>query len=304
MLRTALINTRKLNKALQDMLHNMDKFFERLLDHESYGELLREHLDGYVEEIVKKKYHILKTSDNFYIYKMDIKKCLRDMRENEEWIEMIRQRAKAVGDTKEDVLELLDLIERGFDDIEHRIANMDREHSKYVRATVSRMNYLLSGETDTKGLVVQLLNKISAQEDPESLIQETGKRMNLSLFEMISEKSLYKRRKPRTDFISQMGQDEEFEDLDREGVLKLNRIQMRYSRQEIEDFIESHMEQEVMDAGALHIAEESEFEKLILAYDYSTRKNSKYRVLDEDEEIIQSGQYQYPALKFVRRRPQ
>ena len=29
---------------------------------------------------------------------------------------------------------------------------MDREHSKYVRATVSRMNYLLSGETDTKGV--------------------------------------------------------------------------------------------------------------------------------------------------------
>ena len=27
MLRTALINTRRLNKALQDMLHNMDKFF-------------------------------------------------------------------------------------------------------------------------------------------------------------------------------------------------------------------------------------------------------------------------------------
>ena len=304
MLRTALINTRKLNKALQDMLHNMDKFFERLLDQESYGELLREHLDGYVEEIVKKKYHILKTSDNFYIYKMDIKKCLRDMRENEEWIESIRQKAKAAGDTKEDVLDLLDLIERGFDDIEHRISNMDREHSKYVRATVSRMNYLLSGETDTKGLVVQLLNKISAQEEPEKLLTEAGKRMNLSLFEMISEKSLYKRRKQRTDFISQMGQDEEYEDLNREDVLKLNRIQMRYSRQEIEDFIEEHMENEVMDAGTLHITEETAFEKLILAYDYSTRKNSKYRVLNEEEIVIQSGQYQYPALKFVRRRPQ
>ena len=85
------------------------------------------------------------------------------------------------------MLDLLDLIERGFDDIEHRISNMDREHSKYVRATVSRMNYLLSGETDTKGLVVQLLNKISAQEEPEKLLTEAGKRMNLSLFEMISE---------------------------------------------------------------------------------------------------------------------
>ena len=126
MLRTALVNTRRLNKALQDMLHNMDKFFARLLDQKSYGDLLREHLDGYVEEIVRKKYHILKTSDNFYIYKMDIKKCLRDMREDEAWIGQVRDRSRAMGDTGEDVLELLDQIERGFDDIEHRIANMDK----------------------------------------------------------------------------------------------------------------------------------------------------------------------------------
>ena len=49
----------------------------------------------------------------------------------------IRERSKAQGDTKEDVLDLLDMIERGFDDIEHRIANMDKEHTKYVRATVT-----------------------------------------------------------------------------------------------------------------------------------------------------------------------
>ena len=65
------------------------------------------------------------------------------------------------GDTGEDVLELLDMIERGFDDIEHRISNMDKEHSKYVHATVTRLNYLLSGESDTKGLVIQLLNRMS-----------------------------------------------------------------------------------------------------------------------------------------------
>ena len=211
MLRTALVNTKRLNKALQDMLHNMDKFFARLLEQNNYEDLLREHLDGYVEEIVQKKYHILKTSDNFYIYKMDIKKCLRDMREDEEWIEEIRTRAAQMGDTKDDVLDLLDQIERGFDDIEHRIANMDKEHAKYVRATVTRLNYLLSGETDTKGLVVQLLNKMAAKEDPteqDAMIRQTGERMNLSLLEILSEKSLYKRRRPRTDFISKMAPDQ------------------------------------------------------------------------------------------------
>lgn len=316
MLRTALVNTRRLNKALQDMLHNMDKFFGRLLDQQSYHDLLKEHLEGYVEEIVRKKYHILKTSDNFYIYKTDIKKCLRDMRENEEWIGLVRERSKAMGDTKDDVVDLLDMIERGFDDIEHRISNMDKEHTKYVRATVTRLNYLLSGETDTKGLVVQLLNQMSAAVTEEQntqvenrgngysyeeILQLTGERMNMSLLEMLSEKSLYKRRKPREDFISQMAEDETIEDLNREDVLKLNRILQRYSKQEIEAFIEEHMKDDVMDVEKLKIADEESFEKLILAYDYSTRRNSKYIVLEEDTPQIENGCYKYPALKFVRR---
>lgn len=305
MLRTALVNTKRLNKALQDMLHNMDKFFARLLEQNNYEDLLREHLDGYVEEIVQKKYHILKTSDNFYIYKMDIKKCLRDMREDEEWIEEIRTRAAQMGDTKDDVLDILDQIERGFDDIEHRIANMDKEHAKYVRATVTRLNYLLSGETDTKGLVVQLLNKMAAKEDPteqDAMIRQTGERMNLSLLEILSEKSLYKRRRPRTDFISKMAPDQALPDLDKDDVLKLNRIQMRYSRSQIEEFIESYMDGEVMDASKISLMDEEAFEKLILAYDYSTRKNSKYMVLEEEPDQIENGSYKYPALKFVRRR--
>ena len=316
MLRTALVNTRRLNKALQDMLHNMDKFFGRLLDQQSYHDLLKEHLEGYVEEIVRKKYHILKTSDNFYIYKTDIKKCLRDMRENEEWIGLVRERSKAMGDTKDDVVDLLDMIERGFDDIEHRISNMDKEHTKYVRATVTRLNYLLSGETDTKGLVVQLLNQMSAAVTEEQntqvenrgngysyeeMLQLTGERMNMSLLEMLSEKTLYKRRKPREDFISQMAEDETIEDLNREDVLKLNRILQRYSKQEIEAFIEEHMKDDVMDVEKLKIADEESFEKLILAYDYSTRRNSKYIVLEEDTPQIENGCYKYPALKFVRR---
>ena len=303
MLRTALVNTKKLNKALQDMLHNMDKFFERLLDKKTYGELLREHLDGYVEEVVRKKYHILKTSDNFYIYKMDIKKCLREIRDDEAFIMKVQVRSKMLGDNQDDVLDLLDLIERGFDDIEHRIANMDKEHTKYVRATVTRMNYLLSGETDTKGLVVQLLNKMSEDPDQmEEIITETGKRMNLSLLEILSEKSLYKRRKSRKDFISQLLPDETTGDLDKDDILRLNRIQMRFSKKQIEEFIENNMEDEVMDASKINIADEEEFEKLILAYDYSTRKNSKYKVLEEEPEMVENAGYRYPALRFVKRR--
>ena len=300
MLRSALANTKKLNKTLQDMLHNMDRFFERLLDKESYEDLLEEHLEGYVQDIVKKKYHILKTSDNFYLYKLDIKKVLEDMREDDNWIEMVRQRAIAKKDTKYDVLDLLDMIERGFDDIEHRIANMDREHSKYVRATVTRLNYLLSGETDTKGLVIQLLNKMAeTDEEEKDVAMMAASKMNLSLPQMISENSLYKRRKERKDFISKMAVEDESPDLDKEDILKANKVYVRYTKQEIEDFIESNMTDEVMDTSKLEISDDETFEKLILAYDLSTRRKSKYMVIKKDEIVKQNG-YTYPALQFVR----
>ena len=301
MLRSALANTKKLNKTLQDMLHNMDRFFERLLDKESYEDLLEEHLEGYVQDIVKKKYHILKTSDNFYLYKLDIKKVLEDMREDDNWIEMVRQRAIAKKDTKYDVLDLLDMIERGFDDIEHRIANMDREHSKYVRATVTRLNYLLSGETDTKGLVIQLLNKMAeTDEDEIDVARMVASKMNLSLPQMISEESLYKRRKERKDFISKMAVEEESPDLDKEDILKANKVYVRYTKQEIEDFIEANMTDEVMDTSKLKISDDETFEKLILAYDLSTRRKSRYMAVKKNE-IVKCNGYTYPALQFTRK---
>ena len=291
MLKTALVNTRKLNKALQDMLHNMDRFFARLLEQKDYGGLLAEHLEGYVEEIVKKKYHILKTSDNFYIYKMDIKTCLAEMREDETLTERIG----------EEGLKILDLIERSFDDIEHRISNMDKEHTKYIRATVMRLNYLLSGESDMRGLVIKLLNNIGREEEPDEKLSRTAARMNLSLFEIISEKSLYKKRRPRKDFISQLEREEEREELTKDQILKLNRIHTRYSRRQIEEFIEENMNEEQMRSRDMDMEDDEKFEKLILAYDYSTRRNSKYQVL-AGEGVIEKGKYRYPDLTFVRRK--
>lgn len=321
MLKTALVNTRKLNKALQDMLHNMDKFFERLLNQQSYGDLLREHLEGYVEEVVKKKYHILKTSDNFYIYKMDIKRCLKEMREDEVWIERIRSRQRAEQESRkenretaqesgyfrrrshdEDVLDLIDQIERGFDDIEHRIANMDKEHSKYVRATVSRLNYLLSEESDRKGLLIQLLNRLGEPEEEavmEERIRQSAAAMNLSAFEILQENPLYKRRR-RRKFEEEIAPQEEEPELSREEVLQLNKIHHRYSRRQIEEFIEEHMEDGVMESGSLQLTGDEDFEKLILAYDISMRRNSRFQVTVSGE-MLEDGRYSYPAMMFTKR---
>ena len=72
-------------------------------------------------------------------------------------------------------------------------------------------------------------------------------------------------------------------------------------KKQIEEFIEEHIEKDVLDTEKLSLTSEEDFEKLILAYDLSTRKNSKYKTLEEDAETIEKNGYRYPALKFVRR---
>ena len=104
--------------------------------------------------------------------------------------------------------------------------------------------------------------------------------MNLSHFEVLSEKSLYKKRK-RRDFASQVEEEKQQEELSREDVLRLNKIHTRYQQAEIEDFIEAYMHDDHMEVKDIDIRDEESFEKLILAYDYSTRRNSKYKVIDQ-----------------------
>ena len=303
LLRTALVNTRRLNKALQDMLHNMNKFFAKLLQQDSYSGILREHLDSYVEEIVWKKYHILKTSDNFYIYKMDIKKCLREIRDDEAFIMKVQARSKMLGDNQEDVLDLLDLIERGFDDIEHRIMNMDTEHTKYIRATVTRLNYLLNQDDNMKGLVIQVLNELSGSSDEEleQKLTLTASKMNFSQFTVISDRSLYKRRKSRQDFAAELEPEEEMEELTRDEILQLNRMKNRYSRRQIRSFVLDRMEDGRYTVTSDTVSSLEDFEKLVLAYDDSVRKDSPYRVLDQEAPMVEHAGYRYPGLVFVRK---
>ena len=305
LLKTALINTRRLNKILQDMLHSMDQFFSSLLEQKFYGDLLREHLDGYVEQIVRKKYHILKTSDNFYLYKTDIKRWLSEMRQNLPWLEQVCEKNRQFRGTDiqvEDLLQQLELIDRGFDDIEHRIMNMDKEHTKYIQATVTRLNYLLNQEDNVKGLVIGLLNHLSeAEGDARDVDTERiGRRMNLSQLTVISEKSLYKRRQSKQDFTDSLEAEEEHQELSREEILKMNKIKNRYSHKQIEAFVLEKMEQGTLQVDEKTVASEEEFEKLVLAYDYSTRKGSPYQVKEQEAEIIDNGTYRYPSLTFEK----
>ena len=306
LLKAALSNTRILNKTLQNMLHNMNRFFGSMLEQESYEDLLEEHLNGYVEEIVQKKYRILKTSDNFYLYKNDIKKWLLEIDETA----MEQMLSFPDGDIKEGsqawILQeehrLIGEISRGFDDIEKRISYLDQEHMKYLRATTTRLNYLINEDRDTRGLLIRLLNTLS--QDPEKLssrLSRTADAMHLGSLEVLSDKRFYKKRKPKASFASQLLPDLEEPSLTQAEVLRMNRTHNKYSRSEIEAFIEDHLKEGAFTADAQAVSNSEDFEKLILSYDYAVRKDSLYEASTDGSESVHAGSYHYPEIHFQRR---
>lgn len=152
-----------------------------------------------------------------------------------------------------------------------------------------------------KGLVIQLLNRLSANNGDEDMIQAVGSRMNLSQTGLLSEEALYKQRRPRTDFVKQLPDEKELPELSEEEILNYNKVKNRYSRREIEDFIQDHMENGTMKVDQNTVSSDEDFEKLILAYDYSTRTKSRYKAVESDAKPIKNGPYTYPEFQFVRR---
>lgn len=308
LLRTAQVNTMRLNKALQDMLHNMDSFFTRLLQMDTYGNVLAEHLDGYVEQIVKGKYHLLKTDDNFYRYKTDVRHLLREIEEDD--TRMTRMRAKLIAEgyseesAAEEISTLLDRIEQGFMNMERRITNIDAEHNKYVRVTVSRLSYLLSSDHSMKGMVVDLLNRLSRAEDEkqEEMIADIGAAIQLGAHRVLSKELLYKRRGRNRVFEETVEEPEPEADLSREEVLRLNRSRKRYSRSQVEHFILDQMKDGELRVEDMILDSEESFEMLVLAYDYSSRKSCPYEVEERDVPLVERGGFRYPRLVFRKKR--
>ncbi len=317
LLRAAAVNTTRLNRSLQDLLHNMDRFFGALLEKDNYEELLLEHLNGYVEAVVNRKYSLLKTSDNFYIYKNDIKRLLRTISEDGNRLSLLKQRLTPEGrgerEIEEEFQRIIDEIDRGILNMENRISHIDTEHSKYIKATVSRLEYLLSSEDNMQGNVIALLHLLSGAEGAE-LYPRVASAMRINDLTVITSDSFYKKRGRRKQFEETVETEAVAEEeLSKEDILRINRNKPRYHKAQIEGFILDRMEEGIFRTADYFITNDEEFELLVLAYDYSIRRTSPFHVVPvqelregaaaadtREQGTVTSGVYSYPDVIFVK----
>ena len=203
-------------------------------------------------------------------------------------------------DIENEFMDIIYEIERGIINMENRIAHIDTEHSKYVRATVSRLEYLLSNDDSMQGNVIALLNLMSNDNNNE-MLNQVAAAIRINDHTIISADSFYKKRGKHKVFEETVEVEEEVEEeLSKEEILRINRNKNRYSKAQIEQFILSQMDNGIYSTKEHLIENDEQFELLILAYDYSIRKSSPFHVVPGEKATLTNGKYTYPDIIFER----
>lgn len=305
-------NTEKLTRLLQDILHNMKLFYNQLLKQATLSSLFKEHFDAYIESIIYKKYHSLKTEDNLYKFRTEIIKNVNRLLYDEDIQNSIITQIKKRNEIDEDeakytVLKYLDDIKEVFENIDIRIKQIDRKHNQYLRTTLDRMNYLKNRGEDFKGNLVNVLKKLADEKGSDNYINAINGNIKFNLISIVSEGSIYKfpLRKPK--FSPEPIQ------IDVDDVDSMDQIQQKiinehrnkdsymYSDKFIELFIEEKMQgKESINTKDFNISNDCEFIKLILALKLTRKQKSKYEaeVLDE---FVYKDSYKIPEIIFRRK---
>jgi hypothetical protein len=184
--------------------------------------------------------------------------------------------------------------------MEKRISHIDSEHSKYIKATVSRLEYLLSSDDSMQGNVIALLNLMSEAKGQKLHSQVTSVFL-LNDHTVITPDSFYKKRGKRKQFEDTVELEVETEEeLSKEDILRINQNKHRYSKAQIEAFILDRMQGGSFSTRDQVIDNDEDFELLVLAYDYSIRRTSPFHVVPGERGTITSGKYSYPDIIFEK----
>ena len=126
-------------------------------------------------------------------YKVPIRKMLNDILADNELLEETIERAsqKSMYKTKEeaenDIMSKIRSVIDVYENIEYTMSQIEKKNTDYVRASVQRMQYLLTSDKELKGKLVNILKNSKKEQVLEKMQDE----VNLFTQEYIDKDSIY-----------------------------------------------------------------------------------------------------------------
>jgi len=300
---TASINTENLSTELIALYNSLGSYHKRLQNKHDINEVAKEHFLGYKEysdEII----YPLVTRDSIPRYKGPIKEMLYDIISDQELLntvsvsEVNKKKYNDKLEAEQDIVRKISRVIDKYESIDDKMYEIENKNNDYVRASVRRMNYLLSNDKEQKGKLIKILKNSKNPKVTDMMEEE----LNITKNEYLTSESLYIRTKKEDKTIEKSSPLEKIE-LSIDALRDLSKsMDNKYSKKAVEEFMELQFgEKSYISSEDISINNSKDFVLLIFAIIRGISSDKLFFTVEDLDEVIEKNKYIIPNMRFKKK---
>ena len=302
---TAYNNTVQLINELKSLYNSLGRFHRKMCNQDNINEAINEHFFEYKEysdEMIFPRF----TRDSVPRYKSPIRDMLSDILADKERLENTiniaskNSKYKSREEAEDDILNKIRTVLEVYENIDSTMNQIEQKNTDYVRASVKRIQYLLTNDKELKGKLVSILKNSKH----EKVLEQMEKEVKLLRQEYISKDSIYLRNSNDKRKQGNPIALKETKELDSKTLYDFAKsLENLYSNKKINDFMSKNFkDRPFINSNEIELKSVEDLILLILATIKADKSGKSFYYFEDSDEIINNNGYRIPNIKFIRRK--
>lgn len=302
---TAYNNTVQLINELKSLYNSLGRFHRKMCNQDNINDAINEHFFEYKEysdEMIFPRF----TRDSVPRYKSPIRDMLNDILADKERLENTiniaskNSKYKSREEAEDDILNKIRTVLEVYENIDSTMNQIEQKNTDYVRASVNRIQYLLTNDKELKGKLVNILKNSKH----EKVLEQMEKEVKLLRQEYISKDSIYLRSSNDKRKQGNPIALKETKELDSKTLYDFAKsLENLYSNKKINDFMSKNFkDRPFINSNEIELKSVEDLILLILATIKADKSGKSFYYFEDSDEIINNNGYRIPNIKFIRRK--
>ena len=302
---TAYNNTIQLINELKSLYNSLGRFHRKMCNQDNINDIINEHFFEYKEysdEMIFPRF----TRDSVPRYKSPIRDMLNDILADKERLENTiniankNSKYKSREEAEDDILNKIRTVLEIYENIDSTMNQIEQKNTDYVRASVKRIQYLLTNDKELKGKLVNILKNSKH----EKVLEQMEKEVKLLRQEYISKDSIYLRNSNDKRKQGNPIALKETKELDSKTLYDFAKsLENLYSNKKINDFMSKNFkDRPFINSNEIELKSIEDLILLILATIKADKSGKSFYYFEDSDEIINNNGYRIPNIKFIRRK--
>lgn len=301
---TAYNNTIQLINELKSLYNSLGRFHRKMCNQNNINGIISEHFfeyKDYSDEVIFPRF----TRDSVPRYKGPIREMLNDILADEGLLENVinvaskNRKYKSREEAESDILDKIRTVLEIYENIDLTMSQIENKNTDYVRASIQRIQYLLTNDKELKGKLVNILKNCRREE----VIKEMEKQVKLLRQEYINKDSIYIRNSndKRKQGKPMALKEEKF--IDSKTFYEFAKsLENLYSNQKINEFMQMNFKnQPFINSAEIELKTTEDLILLILSTIKADKSDKSFYYIEDSDEIINNNGFKIPNIKFIRR---